>query len=96
MRPRWSLGCGLERLVSTARVRATAVKLGPITANFTGPARISREDNRWSGVIIGSGDAGGGGSRGAGEVEYDVRETESDKTTVELRMRALTAGSVRP
>jgi aerobic carbon-monoxide dehydrogenase small subunit len=71
---------------------AMAVKLGPITANFTGRARITRDDNSRSGVIVGSGNDKGGGSRAAGEVEYAVRDAGSGETTVELKIRALLAG----
>ena len=71
---------------------AMAVKLGPITANFTGRARITRDDNSRSGVIVGSGNDKGGGSRAAGEVEYAVRDAGSGETTVELTIRALLAG----
>ncbi len=71
---------------------AMAVKLGPITANFAGRARITRDDNSRSGVIIGSGNDKGGGSRAAGEVEYAVRDAGSNQATVELKIRALLAG----
>jgi carbon-monoxide dehydrogenase small subunit len=71
---------------------AMAVKLGPITANFTGRARITRDDNTWSGVIVGSGNDKSGGSRAAGEVEYAVRDAGSGQTSVELTIRALLAG----
>jgi carbon-monoxide dehydrogenase small subunit len=71
---------------------AMAVKLGPITANFVGRARITRDDSNRSGVIVGSGNDSGGGSRATGEVEYALREVESRKTTVELTIRALLAG----
>jgi carbon-monoxide dehydrogenase small subunit len=71
---------------------AMAVKLGPITANFTGRAHITRDDNSRSGVIIGSGNDKGGGSRAAGEVEYAVRDAGSDQATVELTIRAQLAG----
>jgi carbon-monoxide dehydrogenase small subunit len=71
---------------------AMAVKLGPITANFVGRARITRDDSNRSGVIVGSGNDSGGGSRATGEVEYALREVESRKATVELTIRALLAG----
>jgi carbon-monoxide dehydrogenase small subunit len=71
---------------------AMAVKLGPITANFTGRARITRDDESRSGVIIGSGNDKGGGSRASGEVAYAVRDAGSGQTTVELTIRALLAG----
>jgi hypothetical protein len=69
-----------------------AVKLGPITANFTGRAHIIHDDSSRSGVIIGSGNDKGGGSRAAGEVEYTVRDAGSDQATVQLKIRALLAG----
>jgi aerobic carbon-monoxide dehydrogenase small subunit len=71
---------------------AMAVKLGPITANFAGRARITHDDSSRSGVIIGSGNDKGGGSRAAGEVEYAVRDVGSDQATVELKIQALLAG----
>jgi carbon-monoxide dehydrogenase small subunit len=71
---------------------AMAVKLGPITANFTGRARITRDDSTRSGVIVGSGNDKGGGSRAAGEVEYAVRHAGSGQTRVDLTIRALLAG----
>jgi aerobic carbon-monoxide dehydrogenase small subunit len=71
---------------------AMAVKLGPITANFTGRARITHDDSSRSGVIIGSGNDKGGGSRAAGEIEYAVRDAGSNQATVELKIRALLAG----
>ena len=71
---------------------AMAIKLGPITANFTGRARITHDDSSCSGVIIGSGNDKSGGSRAAGEVEYVVHDAGSDQATVELKIRALLAG----
>jgi len=71
---------------------AMAVKLGPITANFTGRARITHDDSSRSGVIIGSGNDKGGGSRAAGAIEYAVRDAGSNQATVELKIRALLAG----
>ena len=71
---------------------AMAIKLGPITANFTGRARITRDEHSRSGMIIGSGNDIGGGSRAAGEVEYAVREAGSGQTSVELTICALVAG----
>jgi carbon-monoxide dehydrogenase small subunit len=71
---------------------AMAIKLGPITANFTGRARVKRDDDSRSGVIIGSGNDKGGGSRAAGEIEYVVRDAGADRATVELKIRALLAG----
>jgi carbon-monoxide dehydrogenase small subunit len=71
---------------------AMAVKLGPITANFMGRARMTRDDQSRSGLIVGSGNDKGGSSRAAGEVEYAVLAAGSSQTTVELTIRALLAG----
>lgn len=71
---------------------AMSVKLGPITANFTGRARITRDDINRRGMILGSGNDSGGGSRAAGEVEYALRGLESGNTAVQLTIRALLVG----
>jgi len=68
------------------------VKLGPITANFSGRARVSRDDAQRAGLIIGSGNDRGGGSRAAGEVAYQVRPDDGGNTRVALTIRALLAG----
>ena len=69
-----------------------AVKLGPITANFSGRANVSRDDSLRAGVIVGSGNDRSGGSRAAGEVEYVVLAGDTGTTRVELTIRALLAG----
>jgi carbon-monoxide dehydrogenase small subunit len=70
-----------------------SVKLGPITANFAGEARIERDDARLRGVILGAGLDQFGGSRTAGEVEYAlVSAGASGGTRVELTIRALLVG----
>jgi carbon-monoxide dehydrogenase small subunit len=71
---------------------AMAIKLGPITANFTGRARMTRDDQSRSGLIVGSGNDKGGSSRAAGEVEYAVLDAGSGQTRVDLTIRALLAG----
>ena len=69
-----------------------AVRLGPITANFSGRAMMSRDEVRRTGVIAGSGSEGSGGSRAAGEVEYAVHDAGSGTARIELTIRALLAG----
>jgi carbon-monoxide dehydrogenase small subunit len=69
-----------------------SVKLGPMTANFTGRARIVRDDAWRRGQIIGSGRDPSGGSRAAGEVDYAVASTEGGGTEVMLTIRALLSG----
>jgi aerobic carbon-monoxide dehydrogenase small subunit len=68
------------------------VKLGPITANFAGRARIERDDARWRGIIKGAGRDLAGVSRATGEAEYIVEATELGATRVALTIRALLVG----
>jgi carbon-monoxide dehydrogenase small subunit len=67
------------------------IALGPITANFTGVARITRDDAHRRGTIVGSGNDSFGGSRAAGELEYTV-ETAPEGARVSLTIRALLTG----
>jgi len=69
-----------------------AVKLGPITANFAGQARVARDETRRRGLIMGSGKDQLGGSRAAGEVEYTLEPAGSGQTRVTLTIRALLVG----
>jgi carbon-monoxide dehydrogenase small subunit len=88
-------GAGITRMRGANDFDGTmSVKLGPIITNFSGRARVSRDDDDRSGVIIGSGNDKGLGSRAAGEVKYAVHETELGKTRVEITIRALLAGSL--
>jgi carbon-monoxide dehydrogenase small subunit len=68
-----------------------SVKLGPITANFFGQARIIRDEAAKAGRIIGSGRDQAGGSRAAGEVDYAVQR-DGDGTRVDLTIRVLLTG----
>jgi len=69
-----------------------SVKLGPITANFAGRARIERDNRLQRGVILGAGRDQSGGSRAAGEVEYILDGTPDGGTRVNLSIRALLVG----
>jgi aerobic carbon-monoxide dehydrogenase small subunit len=69
-----------------------SVKLGPITANFAGQARIERDDRLRRGVILGAGRDQSGGSRAAGEVEYNLESSPDGGTRVVLSIRALLVG----
>jgi carbon-monoxide dehydrogenase small subunit len=69
-----------------------SAKLGPITAMFSGKAKISRDKNNYSGVILGGGQDPKAGSRASGEVDYKLVAQGSDETTVQLEIRALIAG----
>jgi carbon-monoxide dehydrogenase small subunit len=68
-----------------------SVKLGPITTNFSGQARVLRDDAARRGQIIGSGRDQFGGSHAAGEAEYAL-EPEGTGTRVALTIRALLSG----
>lgn len=68
-------------------------KLGPITANFAGQARVVRDEAQKRGVIMGAGRDQAGGSRAAGEVEYAVASAGSGGgTKITLTIRALLVG----
>jgi len=68
-----------------------SARLGPITATFTGAARIVRDDEKLRGVVLGAGNDWLSGSRAAGEIEY-VLLPAGGGTRVELVIRALLAG----
>jgi carbon-monoxide dehydrogenase small subunit len=69
------------------------VKLGPITASFSGAARIERNEDSFRGMILGSGQDTGASSRATGEIEYGLLALEGGAATrVDLEIRALIAG----
>lgn len=68
------------------------VKLGPITANFSGQARVKRDDVDRRGTIVGSGKDQLGGSRAAGEVQFELTPEKGGATRISLTIRALLAG----
>src|SRR6185437_287785 len=61
-----------------------SVKLGPITANFVGQARIERDEHRRRGIILGAGRDRSGGSRAVAEAEYTVEGAMGGGTRVTL------------
>jgi carbon-monoxide dehydrogenase small subunit len=70
-----------------------SAKLGPITASFSGEARIERDDDRYCGMILGGGQDARAASRAAGEIEYNLIAIENQTATrVDLEIRALIAG----
>jgi carbon-monoxide dehydrogenase small subunit len=70
-----------------------SAKLGPITASFSGQARIERDDETYSGMISGGGQDAHAASRAAGEIEYRLVAIENQAATqVDLEIRALMAG----
>jgi aerobic carbon-monoxide dehydrogenase small subunit len=87
-------GASLTQEPAGGRVEGKmSVKLGPVTANFAGEARVERDDERLRGVIRGAGRDQFGGSRTAGEVEYVLLPAgSSGGTRVELTIRTLLVG----
>jgi len=69
-----------------------SAKLGPITASFSGKAKISRNNSNYSGRILGGGQDPKAGSRASGEVDYKLVADSPEQTTVHLEIRALIAG----
>ncbi len=69
-----------------------SVKLGPITANFAGRARIELNESQRRGIIMGAGRDQSGASRAAGEAEYALEQAEDGATRVALTIRALLLG----
>jgi len=68
-----------------------SAKLGPITATFSGKAKIKRDDEMRRGSILGGGQDARAGSRASGEVDYKLVPS-GQETRVELEIRALLAG----
>jgi carbon-monoxide dehydrogenase small subunit len=64
-------------------------------ATFTGAAKIERNDETYSGRILGGGQDANAGSRARGEIEYRLSARDSGPATkVELKIRALTTGQL--
>ena len=68
-----------------------SAKLGPITASFSGNAKIKRDEKTHSGSILGGGQDARAGSHASGEVAYKL-VSDGEETRVELEIRALVAG----
>jgi carbon-monoxide dehydrogenase small subunit len=72
-----------------------SVKLGPISASFTGSAGIERDDAALRGVIRGAGSDRGTGSRTKGEVTYRlVPEGDGRQTRVNLSVEYSLQGAL--
>jgi carbon-monoxide dehydrogenase small subunit len=72
-----------------------SAKLGPITASFSGKAKIERDRETHSGSTLGKGLDARAGSRVSGEVGYKLIPN-GQETRVELEIRALMAGPLSP
>jgi carbon-monoxide dehydrogenase small subunit len=70
-----------------------AVKLGPITTDFSGEARLTRDAARRRGTIAGSGRDRLTGSRAAADVDYQLHAADGG-TRVEVTVRAMLAGAL--
>jgi carbon-monoxide dehydrogenase small subunit len=79
-------GVSLTGVPSPERVEGVIrVKLGPISANFHGAARIERDREKLSGRIVGTGSDQRSRSSTQGEIRYRLVPTEQDAATrVEL------------
>ncbi|HET9714907.1 MAG TPA: 2Fe-2S iron-sulfur cluster-binding protein [Pseudolabrys sp.] len=86
-------GAHLTRPPADGRIEGEmSIKLGPITTNFTGQARIERDENMRRGIIMGAGRDRYGASRAAGEAEYVLEESPDGGTLIVLSIRALLVG----
>ena len=75
-------GAALSEPVSGNSLKgAIAVKLGPISAAFTGEGEFERDDAGFRGVIRGSGRDNKTGSRAKGEVAYVLAEEDGGAAT---------------
>ena len=69
------------------------VKLGPITASFSGEGRFVRDDAHYTGTIFGAGRDRLTRSRVSAEVAYGLRAVpETGSTRVDINVRALLTG----
>jgi len=57
------------------------IKVGPITAVFSGNATVDRDRANWSGTVEGSGADTGSGSRAKASMRYALTPLEGDTTT---------------
>jgi carbon-monoxide dehydrogenase small subunit len=71
-----------------------AVKLGPITTDFSGEAQIARDTARQRGTICGFGCDRLSGSRAHGDVAYQLHPADARRTRVEISIRALLSGAL--
>ena len=70
------------------------VKLGPITTDFSGEARLTRDETQRRGSISGAGRDRLSGSRAAADVDYQLVPAEGGATRVDIAVRALLAGAL--
>lgn len=68
-----------------------SAKLGPISATFFGVARMETDDATRKGIVRGAGQDQRGGSRAAGELEYNVAPA-GEGSQITIALRALLTG----
>jgi carbon-monoxide dehydrogenase small subunit len=87
-------GATLTEITADGRLRGEiAVKLGPISASFSGQGRIVRDEARRRGTLLGAGRDRLSGSRAGAEIDYALTPLEDDRATrVDLELRASIAG----
>ncbi|MEP9379459.1 2Fe-2S iron-sulfur cluster-binding protein [Aquabacter sp. CN5-332] len=69
-----------------------SVKVGPIATNFSGAARIIRNDPEKRGILYGAGRDGLSGSTARAEITYGLSPAGDDAIRIEISLRALLAG----
>jgi carbon-monoxide dehydrogenase small subunit len=87
-------GASIAQLISDDHVLAQiAVKLGPITARFSGEAQVTRDDANRSGTIRGAGSDRATGSRAGAEISYGLTPIENGNATrIAIDVRAVLSG----
>jgi carbon monoxide dehydrogenase subunit G len=70
-----------------------SVRLGPITAAFNGEARVTRDEARQRGVVLGAGRDRLSASRAVAEIEYALAAEQGGAATrVDITVRTLLFG----
>lgn len=102
----WSALADLERVVGClpgARLTSEpvdgrfegqlAVKLGPMSARFSGRGQVERDEANWRGTLIGSGQDRESRSQTAGEVEYRLTQDDGGTATrIDIDVKAILSG----
>lgn len=87
-------GAKLTQDLGDGRYKGTvAIKLGPVSANFSGEASLSREPETYSGRVVGKGADGRTSSRAQAEMDYRVLAVdEGRKTRIEIVAKIVLSG----
>ncbi len=69
-----------------------SIKVGPVTANFTGAGLVVRDEPKRRGTVYGAGRDRLSGSNARAEISYEVAEAGSKETRVTVAVRSRLAG----